>query len=595
MDRIDQYLSENDWRVKENSNATYSLQGMYFYLSSEAVKEKWLKIYDEHNKEIAQANKLGTIYLHDLGSLAAYCSGWNMEELIRVGFGGVSCKARSSAPKHVSSLLGQIVNFFYTLQGEMAGAQAFSNFDTLLAPFVKNDNLTYEQLVQAMQEFIFNLNVPTRVGYQTPFTNFTFDITVPTKYAKKYPVIGGKKCSFKYEDCQEEMTMINKAFAEVMSHGDADGRIFSFPIPTFNITKDFNYDIVPNETWEMVAKYGLPYFANYVNSSMNSDDALSMCCRLRIDKKKLVQRGGGLFAANPMTGSIGVVTLNLPLLGYIATGSKMQFKVELLRHINLAVSSLEIKRKVLEEMMERNLYPFAKKELQYTKDSFGSYWHNHFSTVGVIGMNECLLNLLGIDIKSEEGIKFAREIMQLILKELETHQTRTGNFYNLEATPAEGCTYTLAKKNKKDFPQILTAGSDEAPYYTNSIHLPVNSGFDLVETLSHQEKLQQYFTGGTVVHLFLQDRILDPMMVKSLVQKITTQFSVPYFTLTPTFSVCVNHGYHSGEMENCPTCGAPMEVYSRVVGYYRPVSSWNKGKQQEFSDRVIHDLTKEKI
>jgi ribonucleoside-triphosphate reductase len=585
---IDQYLEKADWQVNENSNMSFSLQGLNNYVSSEVTKIYWLnKIYYPH---IRQAHSGGDIHIHDLSLLSVYCVGWDLYDLLLEGFRGASGKVESAPAKHLRSALGQIVNFFYTLQGEAAGAQAFSNFDTLLAPFIRFDNLTYKQVKQAMQEFLFNVNVPTRVGFQTPFTNITMDLIVPSYFSDQPVIIGGKLQKNIYKDFQKEMDMLNKAFLEVMLEGDAKGRVFTFPIPTYNITKNFDWDN-PNLTllWEVTAKYGLPYFANFVNSEMSPEDARSMCCRLRIDNRELNRRGGGLFGSSPLTGSIGVVTINLPRLGYLSE-DKDELLSKLGRQMEIAKESLEIKRKILEKFTDSNLYPYMKHYLRNIKKRFGCYWKNHFSTIGLVGMNEACLNLFSESVGSGKGRVFALKVMDFMRKKLLDFQEETGNNYNLEATPAEGTAYSLAKLDKERYPDIICANEanfkqGKAPFYTNSTQLPVNYTNDLFKLLDLQDDIQTKYTGGTVVHLFAGEKIKDSSVVRRLVRKVCSQYRLPYFSITPTFSVCPNCGYLSGEVSVCPKCGAECEVYSRVVGFLRPVKQWNKGKRQEFDLR----------
>lgn len=583
-DMVDQYLKEIDWEVQENSNMTYSLQGLNNYISSAVSKRYWLnKIYPP---EIRKANNSGDFHIHNLQILAAYCCGWDLMGLFQGGFGGVAGKLESKPPKHFRVALLQIVNFFYTLQGEAAGAQAFSNFDTLLAPFIRYDDLDYQQVKQGMQEFLFNVNVPTRVGFQTPFTNLTMDITPPKGLAKMPVIIGGKPQKETYGDFQKEMDMINQTFAEVMTEGDARGRVFTFPIPTYNITKDFDWDKpVLKPVWEMTAKYGIPYFANFINSDMGPDDVRSMCCRLRLDHRHLYKRGGGLFGSYPLTGSIGVVTINMPRIGYLSK-TKKEFLERVCHLMDLAMESLEIKRKTLEKFTEKSLYPYSKVYLAGIKKMRDQYWGNHFSTIGLVGMNEALLNFMGENIASPKGRKFALEVLNFMREKLVKYQEETGNIYNLEATPAEGTSYRLAKIDKKKYPNIITAGEKE-PYYTNSSQLPVDYTDDLFEALKLQDELQAKYTGGTVVHGFIGERIPDGESVKGLVKKIFEKFKLLYFTLTPTFSICPSHGYIVGEHFLCPKCTIeqPCEVYSRIVGYLRPVQQWNKGKRDEFHQR----------
>ena len=595
VDLVDTYIQKLDWKIKENSNMCYSLQGLNNYISSDITKEYWLnRIYPP---EFRHAHKNGDLHIHDLSLLSIYCVGWDLEDILKQGFKGVEGKVESAPPKHLRSALGQIVNFFYTLQGEAAGAQAISSFDTLLAPFIRYDNMNDKEIKQALQEFVFNINIPTRVGFQTPFTNITMDLHVPS-ILKDHPVIiGGVEKDETYSNFQPEMDMLNKAFAEVMMEGDAKGRVFTFPIPTYNITADFDWDN-PNfePIWKMTGKYGIPYFSNFVNSDMSPDDARSMCCRLRLDKRELLKRGGGLFGANPLTGSIGVVTINLPRIGYLAENEN-DFFDRLKKIILLAKESLSIKRKVLEKFTDKNLYPYTKFYLREIKSNTGLYWKNHFSTIGVIGMNEACLNFFGEDITTKQGQEFSLKVMDFIRDMMAEMQQETGELFNLEATPAEGTSYRLAKTDKKSFPEIICANENDyqkgaAPYYTNSTQLPVNYTDDIFETLMLQEELQTKYTGGTVLHIFLGELVSDTMTIKGLIKKVSNNFKLPYFTLTPTFSVCPSHGYLNGEQAICPVCNQETEIYSRVVGYLRPVKQWNDGKQAEFKMRktfVIED------
>ena len=588
IDLIDNYLEQIDWQVNENSNMAFSLQGLNNYISSEISKIYWLnKIYPP---EIRQAHINGDFHIHDLNILSVYCVGWDIYDLLIQGFKGASGKIESSPAKHFRSALGQVVNFFYTLQGEAAGAQAFSNFDTLLSPFIKYDGLGYKEVKQALQEFIFNINVPTRVGFQTPFTNITIDLTVPETFADQPVVIGGEPQKETYKEFQKEMDLLNRAFLEVMLEGDARGRVFTFPIPTYNITKDFDWEN-PNIDllWKVTARYGVPYFSNFINSDMKPEDARSMCCRLRLDNRELQKRGGGLFGANPLTGSIGVVTINMPRLGYLAKDG-YEFIAELERLMALAKESLEIKRKVLEKFTEGNLYPYAKFYLRGVNARLGSYWKNHFSTIGLVGMNEACLNLFGENITSSKGHDFTLKVLNSMRDKLLEFQEETGNNYNLEATPAEGTSYRLAKIDKGKYPEIICANEDACkkgaePFYTNSTQLPVDFTDDIFEVLDLQDEMQTKYTGGTVVHLFIGEKIENPETVKNLVRKICENYHLPYFTITPTFSICPGHGYIAGEYEKCPSCGAETEVYSRIVGYLRPVKQWNKGKKEEFKMR----------
>lgn len=590
---VDDYLKKIDWQVKENSNMTYSIQGLNNYISSEISKNYWLnKIY---TKAIRQAHQNGDIHIHDLNMISTYCVGWDLKDLLMEGFTGVSGKVKCAPPKHFRTALGQIVNFLYTMQGEAAGAQAFSNFDTLLAPFIKYDNLDYEQVKQAMQEFVFNLNVPTRTGFQTPFTNITMDMVVPSYYADAPVIIGGELKEQTYKEFQNEMNLINQAYFEVMMQGDYTGKVFTFPIPTYNITKDFDWENPALEgLWEMTAKYGIPYFSNFINSDMNPEDARSMCCRLRIDNRELEYRGGGLFGSNPLTGSVGVVTINLPRIGYLANNEAEFFQM-LCRNMELAKESLEIKRAVIEEYTEKNLYPYTKFYLKDIKARFGQYWKNHFSTIGIVGMNETCENFMGKNIASKEGKEFALKVMDYMRNLISAFQKETKNNYNLEATPAEGTSYRLARLDKTKFDTIKCANekdyqSGAKPFYTNSTHLPVNYTDDIFELLDNQDELQTKYTGGTVVHIFAGERIYDTNVVKNLVKKVCENYKLPYFTFSPTFSICPTHGYVAGEHFTCPDCGESCEVFSRVVGYISPVNQWNEGKAEEFKNRKYFNI-----
>ncbi|MBT4551373.1 ribonucleoside triphosphate reductase [bacterium] len=573
LELVDNYIGEMDWKVKENSNMGYSLQGLNNYISANVSSYYWLnKIYDT---QVQEAHESGSLHIHDLGLLSVYCCGWDLMDLLTQGLGGVSGKVESGPPKHLRSALGQIINFFYTLQGEAAGAQAFSNFDTLLAPFIKYDGLTYEEVKQAMQEFVFNINIPTRVGFQTPFTNITMDLQAPKMFENTPVMVGGVPQKETYGEFQTEMNMLNRAFCEVMIQGDFKGRIFTFPIPTYNITKDFDWNNKElDPLWKMTAKYGVPYFSNFVNSDMDPEDARSMCCRLRLDNRELRKRGGGLFASNPMTGSIGVVTINLPRLAYEAKGNKEAYFKRLDYLLTVAKSSLEIKRKVLERFTDSGLYPYAKHYLEEIKERFGTYWANHFNTIGILGMNEAALNMYKVDIVSEKGKDFAVETLTFIRNKLAVFQEESGMLYNLEATPGEGTTYRFARVDKAKYPDIITAGGKE-PYYTNSSHLPVDFTNDIFEALQHQDKLQTLYTGGTVLHGFLGEKIEDINICKKLVKKITDNFHLPYFTLSPTFSICPDHGYIKGEHHTCPVC---INEKSEVVVADQVVFKENKEK-----------------
>lgn len=587
-DLVDKYLQKLDWKVNENSNMTYSLQGANNHFSSFVTSQYWLnRIYPP---EIRQAHNSGDFHIHDLSLLSVYCVGWDLQDLLRQGFRGVPGKVESGPARHFRSALGQLVNFFYTLQGEAAGAQAVSNFDTLLAPFVRYDQLRYEEVKQALQEFVFNINIPTRVGFQSPFTNITLDLEPPGTLKHQPVIIGGVEQRQKYSDFQIEMNMINRAFAEVMMEGDARGRVFTFPIPTYNITKDFDWNnpaLAP--ILKMMGKYGIPYFSNFVNSDISPEDVRSMCCRLRLDNRILMKRGGGLFGASPLTGSIGVVTINLPRIGYMAE-SEEGFLERLKRTVLLAAESLTIKRKVIENFSDKNLYPYSGFYLRHIKEGKGRYWANHFSTIGIIGMNEACLNLFGRNIGTDKGQLFALKTMDHLRTIISEIQEETGEMFNLEATPGEGTSYRLAMLDKRRSPNIICANETayrkgEAPFYTNSTQLPANYTDDIFEALTLQDNLQTKYTGGTILHVYLGERVNDTDALKALIKKIATRFRLPYFTITPTFSVCPSHGYLNGEQPRCPVCDRHTEVYSRVVGYMRPVDQWNQGKKAEFKMR----------
>lgn len=581
---VNQYLQEIDWEVKENANMTYSLQGLNNYITNAVTKKYWLnRVYPAEIREVVAK---GDFHIHDLGTLATYCCGWDLQDLLLRGFTGVSGKISSAPAKHFRPALGQVVNFMYTLQGESAGAIAFSSFDTYLAPFIRYDKLNYKQIKQAMQEFVFNCNVPTRTGFQTPFENVTLDLKPPKSIAKMPVIIGGKLQKEVYGDFQKEMDLFNKAFFEVMMEGDASQRVFTFPIPTINITKDFDWENPALKSlWEMTAKFGIPYFSNFINSDMDPEDVRSMCCRLRLSNKELYHRGGGLFGSAPLTGSIGVCTINLPRIGYLAKNKK-DFYQRLAKLMDLAKASLEIKRKTLEHFVDKGLYPYSRFYLREIKKMRGSYWANHFSTIGLAGLNEALLNFMNKDILDPEAKKFGLEILDFMRKRLVDYQKESGDIYNLEATPGEGTSYRLARIDKELYPNIITAG-EKVPYYTNSSQLPVDYQGGLFQALAEQDDFQIKYTGGTVFHSFLGEKISDPSIIKTLIKRIFTKFKMPYFTLTPTFSICKNHGYVSGEHFKCPQCQEECEVYSRVVGYLRPVSHWNKGKQEEFRQRKV--------
>ncbi|MDD3032542.1 MAG: ribonucleoside triphosphate reductase [Candidatus Pacebacteria bacterium] len=591
VDRVDDYLEKLDWEVRENSNMTFSLQGMNHYTVSYIVKKYWLnKIYP---KEVRDANEKGFFHLHNLDTLACYCVGWDLYDLLLRGFGGVAGKIESSPPKHFRSALGQIVNFMYTLQGEAAGAVSFSNFDTLLAPFIRYDNLNYNQVEQALQEFLYNMAVPTRVGFQCPFTNITLDLSPSDNFKDMPVIIGGEPQKETYGEFEPEMKMLIKAFYTAMIRGDKSGRPFSFPIPTINITKDFPWeDPELDKLWEASAKYGINNFANYINSDMNPSDSRSMCCRLRLDLTQLNNRGGGgLFGSGSLTGSIGVVTLNLPRIGYCSK-TKKEFLEKLGELMDVAKESLEIKRKTIENYADKGLYPYSKYYLAGVKKAKGQYFANHFATIGIIGMHEALINFLGEGVNTEKGKRTALDIMDFMRNRLVEYQTETGNLYNLEATPAESTAYRLAKKDKALYPDIITGGTKKIPYYTNSTQLPVNYTDDIFEEFDLQDEIQCKYTGGTTEHIFLGEEISDIETTKKLVKKVFETYRLPFITLTPTFSICPVHGYVAGKHFNCPKCTIeqPCEVYSRVVGYLRPVSQWNEAKQQEFKDRKVFKI-----
>lgn len=586
---MEKYLDQSDWRVRENSNMAYSLQGLNNHVASIISANYWLnKIYPS---PIRDAHTSGDFHIHDLQLLATYCAGWDLYDLLVWGFGGVPGKIECKPPKHFRTALGQLVNFLYTLQGEGAGAQAVSSFDTLLAPFIKADKLSYKEVKQAIQEFIFNMNVPTRVGFQTPFTNVTLDLTVSPVWRNEAVIIGGKPQKTTYGGCQKEMDMFNRAFAEVMLEGDAKGRVFTFPIPTYSITHDFDWENpIYEPIWEMTRKYGVPYFSNFINSDMKPEDVRSMCCRLRLDHRTLKKRGGGLFGANPLTGSLGVITLNMPRIGFLAKDEKEYFE-KVSKLMDLAKEALLIKREVLEKFTNQGLYPYSRVYLSSIKERFGKYWKNHFSTIGLCGMNESLLNFLGKTIGDKEGRAFALEVLDFMRQKLLIYQKETGEMFNLEATPAEGTSHRLAMLDKKLYPKIICANEKAyqeekaAPYYTNSTQLPVNFTDDIFEALALQDEFQTKYTGGTVFHGFLGESLDNGEVVRHLVKKIAENYRLPYFTLTPTFSICHQCGYLKGEHQECPNCGKTCEVFSRIVGYLRPTSQWNEGKQSEYRER----------
>lgn len=577
---IDDYLGLADWRVKENSTVSYSLGGLILSNSGAMIANYWLN--DVYTKEIADAHKSGDFHIHDLSMLSGYCAGWSLKQLITEGLEGAEGKIASRPAKHLSTICQQMVNFLGIMQNEWAGAQAFSSFDTYLAPFVKEDNLSYEQVKQCIQTFIFGVNTPSRWGSQAPFTNVTLDWRVPNDLAEEYAIVGGKLMPYKYKDCQKEMDMLNKAFIEIMIEGDANGRGFQYPIPTYSITEDFDWSDTENNRllFEMTAKYGTPYFSNYINSDMKPSDVRSMCCRLRLDLRELRKKSGGYFGSGESTGSVGVVTINLPRIGYLSK-TKDEFFSRLDSLMDKAAESLEIKRKFISELLEKGLYP-------YTKHYLGSF-HNHFSTIGLVGMNEALLNASFIrkNIATKEGKEFAEEVLNHMRDRLTIYQERYGNLFNLEATPAESTSYRLAKHDRAKYPDIITAcmKEDGAPYYTNSSHLPVGYTDDVFAALAHQDSLQTLYTSGTVFHTFLGEKLSGWQQAALLVRTIAENYRLPYFTISPTYSICKEHGYITGEEFTCPHCGEKTEVYSRITGYYRPVQNWNDGKREEFSER----------
>ena len=583
---IEGYIGENkDWRVKENSTVTCTHGGFILSNSGIMVANYWLnEIYDE---DIAEAHKSAAIHIHDLAMLSGYCAGWSLRQLLIEGLGGVEGKISSAPAKHLSTLCNQMVNFLGTLQNEWAGAQAFSSFDTYLAPFVRKEGLSYKQTKQCIQSFIYGVNTPSRWGTQAPFTNVTIDWTCPEDMRNLPAIVGGKEMNFTYGDCQQEMDMVNRAFIEIMIEGDANGRGFQYPIPTYSITKDFDWSETENNKllFEMAAKYGVPYFSNYINSDMNPSDVRSMCCRLRLDLRELRKKSGGFFGAGESTGSIGVVTLNLPRLAYLSKNEK-DFFVRLDRLMDIAARSLHIKRRVVSNLLENGLYP-------YTKRYLGSF-DNHFSTIGVCGMNEAARNAgwLRTDLTTPEGQSFAKKVLNHMREWLSDYQERYGALFNLEATPAESTAYRFAKHDREDFPNIITAAQDGCtPFYTNSSHLPVGYTDDVFEALDLQDELQTLYTSGTVFHAFLGERLPNWKSAAMLVRKIAENYSLPYYTLSPTYSVCVEHGYIQGEHDVCPHCGRRAEIYSRITGYYRPVQNWNDGKAQEFAQRKEYQPT----
>ena len=583
---VDNYVKVSDWRVKENSTVTYSVGGLILSNSGAITANYWLsEVYDN---DISSAHRNADIHIHDLSMLTGYCAGWSLKQLIKEGLGGVTGKITSSPASHLSTLCNQMVNFLGIMQNEWAGAQAFSSFDTYLAPFVKVDNLTYKEVKQCIQSFIYGVNTPSRWGTQAPFTNITLDWVVPNDLAELNAIVGGKEVDFKYKDCVKEMAMINKAFIEIMIEGDANGRGFQYPIPTYSITRDFDWSETENNRllFEMTAKYGTPYFSNYINSDMEPSDVRSMCCRLRLDLRELRKKSGGYFGSGESTGSIGVVTINMPRIAYLAENEADFFK-RLTKMMDISARSLKIKRSVITKLLDIGLYPYTKKYL-------GTF-NNHFSTIGLVGMNEAGLNAKWIkkDMTHVETQEFTKKVLNYMRNKLSDYQEMYGDLYNLEATPAESTTYRLAKHDKQRYPDIITATKNSsAPYYTNSSHLPVNFTSDIFDALDIQDELQTLYTSGTVFHAFLGEKLPDWKSAAALVRKIAENYKLPYYTISPTYSVCKNHGYISGEHFNCPTCGEKTEVYSRITGYYRPVQNWNDGKRQEYDERTEYDIGK---
>jgi len=581
---VDSYVKNTDWRVKENSTVTYSVGGLILSNSTAITANYWLsEIYDE---EIASAHRNADLHIHDLGMLTGYCAGWSLKQLIQEGLGGIPGKITSSPASHLATLCNQMVNFLGIMQNEWAGAQAFSSFDTYLAPFVKADNLQYKDVKKCIESFIFGVNTPSRWGTQAPFSNITLDWTVPHDLAELNAIVGGKEMPFKYKDCKAEMDMVNKAFLEIMIEGDANGRGFQYPIPTYSITRDFDWSATENNRllFEMTSKYGTPYFSNYINSDMQPSDVRSMCCRLRLDLRELRKKSGGFFGSGESTGSVGVVTLNMPRIAYLSADEN-EFYSRLDKLMDIAARSLKVKRNVISKLLVEGLYP-------YTRRYLGSF-DNHFSTIGLVGMNEACLNAkwIGENLTKRNAQEFTKDVLNHMRERLSDYQEKYGDLYNLEATPAESTAYRLAKHDVKQFPDIITATSKcNTPYYTNSSHLPVGYTADVFEALDVQDELQTLYTSGTVFHAFLGEKLPDWQAAASLVRKIAENYKLPYYTLSPTYSVCKNHGYITGEVYVCPECGEPTEVYSRITGYYRPVQNWNDGKSQEFKERKTYDI-----
>ena len=581
---VDGYLKVADWRVKENSTVTYSVGGLILSNSGAVTANYWLsEVYDQ---EIADAHRNADIHIHDLSMLTGYCAGWSLKQLIKEGLGGVPGKITSSPASHLSTLCNQMVNFLGIMQNEWAGAQAFSSFDTYLAPFVKADNLTYKEVKQCIQSFIYGVNTPSRWGTQSPFTNVTLDWVVPNDLAEMNALVGGKEMDFKYKDCVKEMAMVNKAFIEIMIEGDANGRGFQYPIPTYSITRDFDWSETENNKllFEMTAKYGTPYFSNYINSDMEPSDVRSMCCRLRLDLRELRKKSGGFFGSGESTGSVGVVTVNMPRIAYLSA-TEEEFYERLTHLMDISARSLKIKRNTITKLLEAGLYP-------YTKRYLGTF-SNHFSTIGLVGMNEACLNAKWIkkDLTAPEAQQFTKDVLNFMRNKLSDYQELYGDLYNLEATPAESTSFRLAKHDKKRYPDIITASDcDKTPYYTNSSHLPVGFTDDIFSALDIQDELQTLYTSGTVFHAFLGQKLPDWKAAANLVRKIAENYKLPYYTMSPTYSVCADHGYIPGEVYKCPVCGKTTEVYSRITGYYRPVQNWNDGKRAEFADRKVYDV-----
>ena len=585
---VNSYVNVTDWRVKENSTVTYSVGGLILSNSGAITANYWLsEIYDD---EIANAHRNADIHLHDLSMLTGYCAGWSLKQLIQEGLGGIPGKITSSPASHLATLCNQMVNFLGIMQNEWAGAQAFSSFDTYLAPFVKVDNLSYREVKKCIESFIFGVNTPSRWGTQAPFSNITLDWTVPNDLKNLPAIVGGKEMDFTYGDCKKEMDMVNRAFIEIMIEGDANGRGFQYPIPTYSITRDFDWSETENNKllFEMTAKYGTPYFSNYINSDMEPNDVRSMCCRLRLDLRELRKKSGGFFGSGESTGSIGVVTINMPRIAYLAN-SEEEFYQRLDKMMDISARSLKIKRTIITKLLEEGLYP-------YTKRYLGTF-NNHFSTIGLVGMNEACLNAkwIGENITTEKSQQFAKDVLNHMRERLSDYQEQYGDLYNLEATPAESTSYRLAKHDTSRYPEIRTANENGTPYYTNSSHLPVGYTSDIFDALDLQDDLHTLYTSGTVFHAFLGEKLPDWKAAASLVRKIAENYKLPYYSMSPTYSVCKNHGYIAGEIYECPECGEKTEVYSRITGYYRPVQNWNDGKSQEFKDRKLYDIATSKI